>query len=310
MIVKSTNALPFRHAFFDTTIFLLQLMPFKVLSNSSSYRPFLSLHHHLHHLHHHSYGTSSLRVHRVTETGSKVFQLVKEVMPVTRAPEPAVENIGTGKYTVPVVQIIKEQQQQQQQPIASNMTATMTATMTAATPTNSSTSTSRNPVEHVLKTFFDFASNDASASSASNDALALAPAPPRDISLTGFKYRAGQDRRIGLFGLKMGMTTVHDKWGRSQPATIIQVADNQVFETFDNRNNGQVYCSVAAIKKSPNRMLKSARMRFIKYGMFPRRKVAAFKVNRECVLPPGTPIYACHFVPGQRVRIQSKRQVL
>ena len=136
-------------------------------------------------------------------------------------------------------------------------------------------------------------------------AEAVQSAKKRDIAVTKYAFRPGIDKRVGLFAVKLGMMTYFDAWGKEHPCTVLQVCDNQAFETQRN-NNGKVYTSVAAVKTSPYRMPHAQRIRFLKYGLFPRSHERHFEVSDTGVLPPGTPLYACHFIAGQTVMVQGR----
>lgn len=78
----------------------------------------------------------------------------------------------------------------------------------------------------------------------------------------------------------------------------------QALRSFPNGKS--IILEVGAGKKSSRQLNKASRFNFKSLNVDPKLSVQGFSVSSESLIPPGTPIYAAHFVPGQFVDIQSK----
>ncbi|KAL6049346.1 39S ribosomal protein L3, mitochondrial [Balamuthia mandrillaris] len=113
-------------------------------------------------------------------------------------------------------------------------------------------------------------------------------------------------KRVGVVGVKVGMTSEWNEFYDFYPVTIIKLANCQVTQvkwTDKNRKPGEVMVQVGAGAVKPENLSKPLRMEFYRRGLEPKRHIAEFPVSENGVLPVGTEIRAEHFTPGQYLDI-------
>jgi len=116
-------------------------------------------------------------------------------------------------------------------------------------------------------------------------------------------------KRAGTISVKLGMSALWLKDGRRVPVTLLQIKDCQVVQTRISRQHGgndhKTELQVGAVDETQLYKVRKAQFgHFKKHGVNPKKKVASFRVTRNALLHPGTPLHAAHYYPGQFVKIQ------
>lgn len=80
--------------------------------------------------------------------------------------------------------------------------------------------------------------------------------------------------------------------------------DNEVVATRTPERDGRASVQVGAINHSkPAKLHNAQRVMYARLGISPKRHLREFTVSAEALLPPGTPLTAAHFLPGQYVDV-------
>lgn len=111
--------------------------------------------------------------------------------------------------------------------------------------------------------------------------------------------------RTGLLALKKGMTSEWDEWGRQIPVTVLQVSQCQVLTSRFHQPSSSWMVQVASVNAGGN-VKKPVAGQFTRFQVPSKRYLREFKVSPDACLPPGIPLRACHFVPGQYIDVQAK----
>mmetsp|Transcript_26268 Transcript_26268/g.81824 ORF Transcript_26268/g.81824 Transcript_26268/m.81824 type:complete len:395 (-) Transcript_26268:89-1273(-) len=112
-------------------------------------------------------------------------------------------------------------------------------------------------------------------------------------------------RRTGVIGIKAGMLPYFDEWGQRHAATAVCFEACEVVQAKTMETDGYVALQVGGggnrkVKNVPGTQLGH----YKKQGVLPKYTLNEFRVSEAALLPPGTPLTAQHFVPGQRVDVQ------
>ncbi|KAL1710070.1 translation protein [Schizophyllum commune] len=112
--------------------------------------------------------------------------------------------------------------------------------------------------------------------------------------------------RTGVIARKKGMTTIFNEHGVACPVTVLQLENCQVTANIRTvRRDHTVYhaVQVAASDKAAKNTSIQMLGHFNKAGVPPKQVVKEFPVTPDAVVPVGTTLSACHFVPGQYVDV-------
>lgn len=117
-----------------------------------------------------------------------------------------------------------------------------------------------------------------------------------------------QSRRVGVIGLKCGMTADWDAWGVRHALTVVKLEDNIVTGVCTDGSRGYTALQVGAGLPKVKNIAKPQVGYFEAQGVEPRQTLHEFRVTPDALLPVGTRIPAQHFMPGQGVNIQGVTQ--
>lgn len=87
------------------------------------------------------------------------------------------------------------------------------------------------------------------------------------------------------------------------PLTVLWVDDVEVVQVKTEEHEGYTALQVGCGAKRPKQLNKGQRGHFEKAGVPLKRATREFRVTPDCLMPPGTPLRAVHFVPGQMVDV-------
>jgi len=109
--------------------------------------------------------------------------------------------------------------------------------------------------------------------------------------------------RSGVIAEKLGMTRVFNADGAHVPVTVLKMDGCQVIATRDIERHGYtaVQLGVGAIKVK--NVSKPMRGHFAKSRVEPKRKIAEFRVDPDCLLDVGATLSPEHFLSGQYVDV-------
>ena len=107
------------------------------------------------------------------------------------------------------------------------------------------------------------------------------------------------------------MLAIFDKWGIRHPCTVLQLDMCQVVQAKSVENEGYTALQIGIGESKLKNVRKPLLGHFAEqFGekinskdIIASRKLMEFKVTPDCVLAPGTPIFATHFVPGQLIDV-------
>lgn len=111
-------------------------------------------------------------------------------------------------------------------------------------------------------------------------------------------------KRVGLVGVKCGMTRIWDAWGQAIPVTLVKL--DQCFVTQQKTQvspKGYMGLQTGAGLIHPKNCEKSKAFHLEKAGLPPLRKLVEFQVTKDAMLPPGKRLDVRHFYPGQQIDV-------
>ncbi|XP_074600181.1 mitochondrial ribosomal protein L3 [Brevipalpus obovatus] len=128
------------------------------------------------------------------------------------------------------------------------------------------------------------------------------------------KSFAPDSKRVGLIARKLGTHPLWYKTGKRVLTTLLQVNDNHVIKCYSSekfkdqvifqdrwRYEGMA-CAIIGAEGAPIMKYSSAYAGlFNEAGTLPKRKITKMVISDDAILPPGTPLYAAHFRPGNFV---------
>jgi len=119
------------------------------------------------------------------------------------------------------------------------------------------------------------------------------------------EWKSQKSRRVGLVGMKMGMSTLWDAWGQQRPVTVIKIQDNQVIHSRYESAVKSWMVKIGAFNYENLWPVNSKMLfEFRRFMIHPKRKLMEFRVSDDALLPTGFELNAAHFVPGQFVDLQ------
>ncbi|XP_075992523.1 mitochondrial ribosomal protein L3 [Anticarsia gemmatalis] len=127
-------------------------------------------------------------------------------------------------------------------------------------------------------------------------------------------------RRVGLIARKIGNYPLWSKDGTKMQTTLLQVVDNHVIkyippEEFNPMKTTKVVWKekktlgcllVGAETIDPSTVTREYCGQFDRAGMLPKQHLCRFMVSPNAYIPPGTPLYATHFRPGDYIDVRAK----
>jgi large subunit ribosomal protein L3 len=110
---------------------------------------------------------------------------------------------------------------------------------------------------------------------------------------------------IGLFGQKIGMTSVYDAAGKLHPVTVIAAGDNVLLRRLTNENDGYSAVQVGFDSQKESRLNKPELGAFNKAGVEAKKFVREFRLERD--LPDGdVNLSVTQFQPGDFVDVTGR----
>src|SRR5688500_2519402 len=109
--------------------------------------------------------------------------------------------------------------------------------------------------------------------------------------------------RSGVIAQKVGMTRVFTEAGEHVPVTVLRLANCQVVGHRTKDKNGYVALQLGSGMRKPKALSKAERGHSAAAKLEPTRKLAAFRVTDDGLIPVGAEITADHFVIGQFVDV-------
>ena len=114
-------------------------------------------------------------------------------------------------------------------------------------------------------------------------------------------------RRCGALAVKCGMMSLFDGYGVRRAVTVMLLDDVQVTQVKSPPRDELTALQVGIGTKRAHRVPKAVRNHFELKELPVKQKVAQFSVTPDALMPVGTQITARHFVPGQFVDVQVRR---
>lgn len=109
---------------------------------------------------------------------------------------------------------------------------------------------------------------------------------------------------MGTLGVKLGMTTMWDKWGHVVPVTVVELDRVQVVQIKEPVKGNEFYQVQMGIgEKKLKKLTKPLLGHFVKARVPPKKVLAEFKVSKECLLPIGYMMTPRHYTPGMFVDV-------
>ena len=111
-----------------------------------------------------------------------------------------------------------------------------------------------------------------------------------------------QSVRSAVLGRKVGMMAVWDVHGVRHPVTVVEV-DSQVVRVNPTLSKGRVGLVMGIGRRKLKRVSKALMVQAKVAGVFPKERLAEFRVTPDALLPIGHRVDVRHFMPGQWVDV-------
>lgn len=108
-------------------------------------------------------------------------------------------------------------------------------------------------------------------------------------------------RRVGLVGIKLGMTSIFDKYGVRVPLTVLKIENNQVTDVKKLKEDRYLIQVGGGFNDKIN---LSEKGKYYKNNIPPKAYIKTFKVTPDSLLPIGYVLSIRHFLVGQKVDVQ------
>ncbi len=115
-------------------------------------------------------------------------------------------------------------------------------------------------------------------------------------------------KRTGVLAYKIGSMSLWDEWGERHMITVCKLHAAQVTGKRTIAKNGYEAVQVGLGNADLKRLKKERIGESIKQGVYPKAKLAEFRVTSECLIPQGVELTVRHFVPGQWVFVSGWSQ--
>jgi large subunit ribosomal protein L3 len=109
--------------------------------------------------------------------------------------------------------------------------------------------------------------------------------------------------RSGVIAEKLGMTRVFNADGAHVPVTVLKMDGCQVLAVRDVERNGYTAVQLGVGTVKVKNVSKPMRGHFAKARVEPKRKIAEFRVDADCLLDVGATLSPEHFISGQYVDV-------
>ncbi len=109
--------------------------------------------------------------------------------------------------------------------------------------------------------------------------------------------------RSGVIAEKLGMTRVFSADGAHIPVTVLKMDACQVIATRDVERHGYTAVQLGVGTVKVKNVSKPMRGHFAKAKVEPKRKIAEFRVDPDCLLDVGATLSPDHFLSGQYVDV-------
>ncbi len=147
------------------------------------------------------------------------------------------------------------------------------------------------------------------ADAAPSDSSAPLPAPvPVLRTIKHLRYArpwGEKSKRVGLLGIKCGMTRGWDAFGKHLPLTVIKIDHCFVTQVKPEVSpSGFIGIQVGASLINPKNVAKPQRLHLEKANLPPLRQMVEFQVTPDAIVHAGTKLDLRHFAVGQYIDVR------
>jgi large subunit ribosomal protein L3 len=112
-------------------------------------------------------------------------------------------------------------------------------------------------------------------------------------------------QRVGLLGIKCGMTRGWDAYGKHLPLTVIKIDHCFVTQVkLEQTPRGMIGIQVGASLINPKNVSKPQRLHLEKANLPPLRQMVEFQVTPDAIVHAGTKLDLRHFAVGQYIDVR------
>jgi large subunit ribosomal protein L3 len=112
-------------------------------------------------------------------------------------------------------------------------------------------------------------------------------------------------KRVGLLGIKCGMTRGWDAFGKHLPLTVIKIDHCFVTQVKPEVSpSGFIGIQVGASLINPKNVAKPQRLHLEKANLPPLRQMVEFQVTPDAIVHAGTKLDLRHFAVGQYIDVR------